>query len=185
MQECNDNKKKRHILYYDDDTDKQVTAAGVLIYKIENGKMALLLVEKEGKYEDIGGKVERGDDTIISVVMREVEEETNGVITGEDIRTRLIKAPYVYVGLSKYVVYIIEANEEERALEKEKFGSREKFTDKSRTIKWINLETIKDLIYQKYKINWRLKSGSLMDKLTNIEKGVKFNKSLFAKKLHS
>ena len=55
-----------------------VRAAGLLAYvKINGRRHYLLRNEKKGRWSDIGGKTDERDTDIISVIVREVTEETN------------------------------------------------------------------------------------------------------------
>ena len=58
--------------------EQPVRAAGLLAYVVIDGtKHYLLRSEKKGRWSDIGGKTDAVDEDIISVVVREVTEETN------------------------------------------------------------------------------------------------------------
>ena len=58
--------------------NQPVRAAGLLAYVVQNGKKHYLLrSEKKGRWSDIGGKTDERDTDIISVIVREVTEETN------------------------------------------------------------------------------------------------------------
>jgi len=174
-------KNKRTVMFLDDDPAKPVTAGGVIIYKYVKGKMMLLIIETDGKYEDIGGKIDPDDSDVFSAVAREVQEETNEQIMSEDILDRLKIASYVYVPRSKYVVYIVEATVQEKKLKKTDFGEMEEHDAFPRTIGWIARDALMKPQTIQYKMNWRLKSKELFDKLIDIEKDGMFKKKIFKK----
>lgn len=170
---------KRTIMYLNDDDAKPVTAAGALIYKRSAGKMKILIMENRNKYEDIGGKIDPTDESIYHAAGREIEEETNGMIKQDDIVERLKVAPYIYVPRSKYLIFIVEATKEEKKLKKDDFGDREIHDDFPRTIGWIRRDALTKSTVIQFKMNWRMKSKSLFDKLKDIENQFKFKKKMF------
>jgi hypothetical protein len=97
----------RTVMYLNDDDAKPVTAAGAVFYKNRGGKMMVLIMENDNKYEDIGGKIDPDDLSIQHTAGREIEEETNGCIMMDNLMDRLQIAQYVYVPASKYVIFII------------------------------------------------------------------------------
>ena len=173
-------KHERNTLYLDD--DRPVTASGALIYKNIKNKLYLLVSDNRNKYEDIGGKIDPEDATIQDAAGREIEEETNGMIKKKDIIDRLKKTTqYIYMPKSKYVVYLVEATENEQKLKKEDFGTKEIHDGFDRTIGWISREELCKPNVIKFKLNWRLKSKALFDKLSDIENKLKYKKNLFKK----
>lgn len=172
-------KNVRTVMYLEDDPAKPVTAGGVLIYKNINNKMKLLVIENNGKYEDIGGKIDADDSNIFSAVAREVQEETNSQIEADSIIERLENADYIYVAGSKYVIYIVEASDSEKKLRKKDFGDREEHDDFPRTIGWLSREELTKPAVITCKMNWRIRTKTLFDKLSTIEKSFKFSKKLF------
>lgn len=178
----NNNNNSRVVIYLDDDPAKPVTAGGVIIYKYVQNKMMVLIIEVEGKYEDIGGKIDPSDDDVFCAVAREVGEETNEMIKSEDIIDRLKLAQYIYVPKSKYVIYIVEATNNEKQLKKADFGDMENHDEISRTIGWIARDELMKPNNIRYKMNWRLKSKELFNQLIEIEKNVRYKRNLFARK---
>jgi 8-oxo-dGTP pyrophosphatase MutT (NUDIX family) len=172
-------KSKKITMYMCDDENKPVTAAGALFYKKVNKKLMLLVIETNNQYEDIGGKIDPSDETIYEAAAREIEEETNEVITKDSIIERLEEAQYIYVPRSKYIIFLIEANEEESKLTKQDFGDREIYEGYNRTIGWLSKEELVKEQTIKYKLNWRMKSKSLFEKLKEIENSYKFKKKFF------
>lgn len=170
---------KRTIMYLNDDDAKPVTAGGVLIYKKEKGNMMILVIDNSGKYEDIGGKIDPDDKTVYHAISREVEEETNSIIKSDTIIERLKDAQYIYVPNSKYVIFLVEATKYEMKLRKDDFGDKELHDNFPRTIGWISRHDIVNPEIIKFKMNWRMKSKSLFDKLLDIENQFKLKKKLF------
>ena len=84
-----------------------------------------MLIKSRGKYEDIGGRVDKQDKTIYDTVLREANEETNGVLNNISIFDRIKDSNYIYNAKSKYALFIIEATDAECKLESEIFGDKE------------------------------------------------------------
>ena len=146
-----------------------INSGGALFYKRENNKLKLLIVENKGKYEDIGIQI---DDTnnICHLLGLAIEESTNGKIKNKDIIERLEKASYIYIARFKYIIYFIEATDNEKQLKKEDFN---------KSIGWITRENLCCSSAIKYKINYRLKTKLFFDKLIEIEKKYKYKKNMF------
>ena len=159
----------KKIFYFEDDETKPIMAGGMTMYKIENKAIYLLLVEKLGELEDLGGKTDTKDNTIYDTVSREVFEESNGVFDKNDIKNRLPKAKYTYNQNSKYIIYIVQANDKEAKLTSDKFGDIESHNNKQRQIKWVSLKAFMNKIILKFKINHRLKNKYFFDNLKKIE----------------
>jgi 8-oxo-dGTP pyrophosphatase MutT (NUDIX family) len=64
--------------------DNWVSASGILFYKIINNECYLLLIKyndlKCDRYDDFGGCIDQCDQSIYDAMIRECQEETNGVI---------------------------------------------------------------------------------------------------------
>jgi hypothetical protein len=170
---------KRKRLYLNGDPDKPITASGVLIYKNVSGRMQLLIIYANNKYEDIGGKIDINDSSIYDSTGREIEEETNGVIKKQDIIDRLQNARYVYVPTAKYLVFIIKASSKEKKLQKTDFGNKEIHSNINRTIGWIDRYQFSNINIIKYKLNYRLRKKQIFDTLQSIENQFKYRKRLF------
>jgi hypothetical protein len=121
-------------------------AGGVLIYrKTGTGLEFLMIKNTEGRYEDIGGKTDRKDRSILDTIARETGEETNGVIAEAVVRRQLQTAALsVYNLNSKYVVYLIQANRYEAAVKSEQFGTIETHDQFPRTIHWVPSESVQN-----------------------------------------
>lgn len=174
-------KPKKFTFNLDNNEEHPVSAGGVLFYRKSKKSIDLLLVSSRGMFEDLGGRVDAADKTIFETVSREVKEESNKQFSKRDILKR-VKAcnNYIYMARSKYVVYILPATDEEAKLESSAFGDREIHDDIARTIKWIPLKNFLQKEVIEHKLNWRLKSKQLFDKLKQIENRVLSCKSVFS-----
>lgn len=174
---------ERKTIFYEDDPTQPVTAAGVILYRISGKAMELLLIYSRNKLEDIGGKIDKIDETIEEAAAREVEEETNGQITADQIIDRLNSAASnqkVYVKNSKYLIYLIKATNEERGLDKDDFGEYEDHDKIRRDIQWIGRDRVFSTSFIRGgKLNYRMRSKVLKDSLIHLEKSKKFTKSMF------
>ena len=61
-----------------------VRAAGILLYTYVRGQKWYLLRKAKGKWQDMGGKTDDHDSSIVETAIREACEETNGRIFCED-----------------------------------------------------------------------------------------------------
>jgi 8-oxo-dGTP pyrophosphatase MutT (NUDIX family) len=118
---------------------KHVFAAGVILSRLINGRIELLLQEKKGGFQDLGGKVDECDATVLDTITREASEETNGLLDKEDLKSRLSieEKYYYYIPHSKYLFTVLIATEKEAALEAEAFGSKEEGQGHERRILWV------------------------------------------------
>ena len=161
---------------------KEVKASGTLIYKFDDeNKMKLLLIKTNGKYEDIGGKKEKEDKDIYDIADREMKEETNNIIF--NVKDRLKKGQNIYLQKCKYVLFIIEALDDELKLTKNIFDNKELMNGKERTISWIDKSYLKNINTIKYKLNYRLRHKIIFDILDNIEEKQFFKKNILAQKI--
>ena len=121
-------------------------AGGVLIYRKTGAMVEFLMIKNtEGRYEDIGGKTDRKDRSILDTIARETGEETNGVIAEAVVRRQLQAAVLsVYNLNSKYVVYLLPANRYEATLKSEQFGTIETHDQFPRTIHWVSTESLQN-----------------------------------------
>lgn len=158
----------RKTFYLNDDSECPVMAAGVLIYKIKKNVVSVLLSKNRNVYEDLGGRVDLEDNTIFDTVVREVYEESNKKIDMQKVKKRLKTAEYFYSKKSKYVVYLIKANNKEKKLKSFDFGDKEIHDDIYRTIKWMKITKILDTT--KTKLNFRLLNKTLLERLFLLQK---------------
>jgi ADP-ribose pyrophosphatase YjhB (NUDIX family) len=148
-----------------------VYAVGTLIYKKspENNEIEFLLVKNcKNKFEDIGGKTENTDDNIYQTACREMEEETNKIVKGCDISERIKKTRNVVYNMkSKYLVFIIQANNNEEKLESSIFDNIEYFSKQKRTVEWVPFKIYKKYANEKM-LNFRLMVKYLFNRLETI-----------------
>lgn len=161
------------------DADQIVSSGGVLLYRFNDDQMELLLVNSRGGFEDFGGKIDNADKTIYKTVARETFEESNKLINKKTLESRLKTAPYVYVKRSKYVCFILEANNDESQLKSSDFGQIEIHDNIKRNVKWVKLSDFLKKEVIKYKLNWRLKSSALFSKLNEINNQRKLCDNMF------
>lgn len=162
----------RHIFNYDninehkmvtslksDDLYKNsISACGCLLYKIKNNKIELLLIKYENKnwplLDDFGGQIDNTDKSVYDAMVREIEEETNNVITGKIISKKKIVKTF-YNHHSKYHLLLIQVDDEYD--DTSIFGDFEKTDNIKRTIDWYPYKDVKN------KIAFRLKIKDLTD----------------------
>jgi len=146
--------------------ENDVTSGGVILYRIKNNSLQLLLSWSRGKYEDLGGTVDETDADIYHTISREVEEESNGLILAKDILTRIQTREPIYSKTSKYLAFIVKANDLESVLTSEQFGDKELHDNFERTIQWVPLIEFMNPVTIREKINFRLKNKYIFDALT-------------------
>jgi hypothetical protein len=156
---------KKAKFFFNNDTEFPITATGAFIYKIVDGKIFLLMINKlqETRYshEDIGGKVDMEDETIFHSASREIEEETNKVIPSKSIIDRLKSSECFYSQNSKYLIFFTKATKEEESLKKEDFGTGEDVDFILRTIDWMSLEDF-TILFFKRKFNPRISDKRIL-----------------------
>ena len=125
-----------------------IRAGGVIIYRKINNHIEFLLIKKLigniERYEDIGGKTDKNDETEFDTIARETCEETNSIINEQIIKKQLEYSKSCYNLKSKYVLYFIKANKYERKLKSHVFGDIETHDSIHRTIEWVNTKMIID-----------------------------------------
>ena len=162
------------MFYYKDDEENPIKAAGIILYKNIDGNSYLLFIvkEKEIVYEDLGGKVEKTDSSILETMAREASEESNGLLKKESLMERLEKmvennyTGFYYTNRSKYLFAVVDATDSEEWLTTEDFGDTElnnPYIDK-RKIEWVATKDIKnkDLFF-------RLRSPVFLRDLKNVK----------------
>lgn len=128
-----------------------VSAGGCLFY---NNKNQLLLIkyadEKWNLLDDLGGKVDESDMTISDTIVREVVEETNGVINAVQIRGLLMNSEglHFYCKSSKYYLILIEVGDNFYP-NTEVFGDSEGHDKIQRTIRWYNFNDVQNVLAQR------------------------------------
>jgi hypothetical protein len=149
----NKNKSKSRPTFYKD--DHEIRAGGILFVKHQDttaststtsstSTIEVLLSLKQNRYEDIGGKTDPVDQSIYDTISREVQEETNGLITSYHVQKQLqVKhnsSHFIIHG--KYLLYIIQANSFERNVTSSDFGETELLYDIPRTMHWVPIKQL-------------------------------------------
>lgn len=113
-----------------------VRAAGILLYTYVNGQKWFLFRKAKGKWQDMGGKTDVQDTSIVDTAIREATEETNGKLFSVDdtytcCQTRLRNMlsngrghRIRYNKRSKYVLFIVRVDDLKK-LPMSRFGSCE------------------------------------------------------------
>lgn len=165
------------MFYYKDDEENPVKSAGIILYKNVDGNSYLLFIIKENKekgvvYEDLGGKVENTDESILQTMAREACEESNGLLDKQSLLSRLDSlveqnyTSFYYTKRSKYLFAVLDATDNEELLTSEDFGDKELNNPYNfkRKIDWIATKDIKnkDLFF-------RLRSPVFLRDLKNVK----------------
>jgi 8-oxo-dGTP pyrophosphatase MutT (NUDIX family) len=156
----------RPTFYFNNDNSKPIRAGGILFYKKINNQPYFLLIDNiYSKWlEDIGGKTDYNDKSINNTIIREVGEETNLLINKKCVYSVLLKnSKKLYCEYSKYLLYLVEADEYISNLTTENFGDVEKHTGFDRKINWYPRDQIK-----KTKLNPRLNIKELFQFIDNL-----------------
>lgn len=161
----NKNKVRFHL------NNQEICAGGVILYRMINSNIELLLIKSRDKYEDFGGKIDKGDVDIYDTIAREVKEESNNLIDYDSIMLRIkdTNNKPVYVKYSKYLVFILEANDLEKELTSEMFGTHEIHDNINRTVHWISMTDFLNLTERK-EVNFRLINKPFFDALGALKK---------------
>jgi len=161
-------------MWFGNDLKKPIDTFGVLFYKSVKNKMVILMEENGGMYEDIGGKIDTGYDQLVPMVAWIVEQKTNGIVEKSSFMARIKNSHQIYIVRSKHVIFIVEADCREKKLKKTDFS-----TIGSSKIGWIQREQLKNPAVLNFKVNQRIRSKTLLTRLSEIENGFKFKKSMF------
>ncbi len=143
----NKTKDNRPTFYFRNDTSKPLRAGGILFYKKINNEPYFLMIDNaySGYLEDIGGKTDEKDNNINSTIIREVDEETNSLINKEYVTMELLKNyTKLYCKYSKYILYVVEADDYVSSLSTENFSDVEIHTGFNRKIYWYSREQVKN-----------------------------------------
>ena len=152
----------------DSDIEVPITSGGVILYR-RNKELELLLITNRGKYEDLGGRADISDKNIYETVAREAYEESNNLINKKSILDRIKTSEYFISKTAKYIVFIIEANQEESKLLSEQFGNIEIHDNIPRIISWIPISEFLDTKTIKDKMNFRLKNRYIFEYLKSLK----------------
>jgi len=153
--------------YFIDESNREICAGGVILYKKIDSDIHLLLINSRGGYEDFGGGIDANDNDIYETVAREAEEESNGLLKKADIMKRLVKTHYMYNARSKYVVFFIKATDNEKTMTSEMFGSTELHDDIPRTVEWLSAKEFFNLIAKK-QLNFRIVNKEIFAEINRI-----------------
>lgn len=154
-----------------------ILTMGVIIYKKSGKDLSILITLKDAKYEDMYMNYDQADTNPCKTMIQGIKMRTNDKIC---IAMERIKNGYsVYIPKSKHLVFIIEADNNEMKLVKEDFGFSDHGDNKYRTIGWINRSELAKSSVIHFKLNQRIKSKTLFDKLYNIESNFRISCKLF------
>ena len=148
----------RPTFFANNDENQPIRAGGVVFYKSDPvTKQIKMLMQytkridqktniKRNVYEDIGGKTDEKDNNINDTIMREVVEETNGIITKEIVKEHLDKdhnkmTQGYYLKHSKYYLILVEANKSIINIDRRAFG-KEEINGKIRQFHWIDVNRL-------------------------------------------
>lgn len=138
-----------------------ITAGGCLFYKIVDGEIWLLLIKYSSPehplLDDFGGKADITDRSIMQTIMRELSEETNGIITGEDIEHLVNVSPAFYNKQSKYYVKVVCVDNSFYP-DTTVFGDFEGVDYISRTVGWYKFNEVRDKLAHRLQLNEQLMS---------------------------
>jgi len=140
-----------------------IKAGGAILYKYMNGKLYFLMIYKGNTYEDLGGKSKVSDRTYYSMICREVMEESNNLIILKEYK--LSNHYNIYLAHAKYMLYFLEATNEQSKLEEEDFGLVETAENIKRSIKWVDVDNLFG-----HNINNRLNSDLFFDAIKYLSK---------------
>lgn len=117
-----------------------ISACGCIFYK-KNKQMLLIKYKNNDLLDDLGGKVECVDDTPYDTIIREVYEETNGIITPNMMDFFLCNYEYnKYYNRSSKYFFITILVPDDLFEDTTVFGNYENNIE--RTINWYNYDDI-------------------------------------------
>ncbi len=144
-------KEERKAFYYEDDREKPILAAGVLLVKNNEVLVQKLPKDDSFQFSDFGGKVDMTDISILETLSRELSEEINCGIylkknkvylheleLREMIEKNMVKQ--IYAPNCKYLVAFVNFDEKKYGLDMEKIGNKEDHDNIERTVQWITGE---------------------------------------------
>ncbi len=129
--------------------EKSIFAAGCLFYKFVNNEPYVLLIKysdpKWTRLDDLGGRIDMTDVSLDAAIIREVREESNGVIDAETMR-KLLNNPSTltfYHKRGKYCLKMVKVDDSFYP-DTTVFGKRELTDDIERTIAWYKYYDVVD-----------------------------------------
>ena len=133
--------------------NKKITAGGLLIMDFDNDKCLLQYTTKKNRFEDLGGKVDKEDDTIVHTIIRELYEESNKLIGSENNQVNFKNTQFFYIKECKYILAVIDSKNINIEKDLLKYGIIEEHTELDRYLVWID---IKNILNNKVTINPRI-----------------------------
>lgn len=126
----------RPIFYFNNDPKLEIKAGGLLLYRFNKNinNFELLMINKNNVYEDFGGKTDCLDKNIHDTIIREVIEESNGLLNKSFLNKVINKSNSIYKNKSKYLLLIAKTNE---YFDPNEFGKCEIEKNISRKVEWI------------------------------------------------
>ena len=140
---------------------RSIASGGVLMVKPSG--YVLLIKNTHPNWtllDDLGGRTELSDQSIWDTIIREVEEESNGLINLA--QSVLQQSPQVYVPASKYLCCLIKVDDHEYN-DTSIFGEREIADNILRTLHWMKYD---DQLQQK--MSHRLQSQDIIKEIKKI-----------------
>jgi 8-oxo-dGTP pyrophosphatase MutT (NUDIX family) len=139
-----------------------ISAGGCLFYKRnKQGEIELLLIKYKDpgwpRLDDLGGQIDKTDETILDAIIREASEETNHVITKNMMHNLLLKnyTQTFYNKKAKYFMLFIEVDDDFFP-DTSVFGDLEVEDNIERTIKWYKYQDIKSELAYRLSLNENL-----------------------------
>jgi ADP-ribose pyrophosphatase YjhB (NUDIX family) len=145
-----------------------ISACGCLFYKIVNSRVQLLLIQYDHPnsrlLDDFGGKIDENDETVVDTIARETSEETNNLITKEDLKEWIHNDPKIltfYNKCSKYYLKLIEVKEQRSNfllfdIDMDRFGTMEITEKIQRKVNWFDYEKNKSRLAERLAKNKEL-----------------------------
>lgn len=118
-----------------------IRAAGIIPYFTDDDNLVthFLMINKDGVYEDFGGKTDSTDGTVYETAVREAEEESNGVLKRSELASNIFGANTYISQNSKYVVFFVPV---QCMYNPEIFGKREEHDGIDRTVEWLTSDEL-------------------------------------------
>ena len=162
-------KNNRPTFYYNNDYNNEIRAGGIILYKftIDMKEPQYLMIKYNGKYEDFGGRTDMIDKCYQDTVLREAEEESNGILNLMHTYDLVMNSKPVYSKQSKYVTYLVKTDND---YDPNDFSDREYHDNISRTVEWVSHSTLIDKKFTINKLHNRLLFKKFFDKLKSIHK---------------
>ena len=158
--------------YFIDDNDCQILAAGVLPYrynkKIHDYEFLMIKYFKNNIpfYSDFGGCVDKNDIDINMTIAREADEESNGILSQNDVYENLYHGIFLLNLKSKYLVVLCSIKYiTKKKIKEEMFGNVEIHDNIERTVEWISLTQLMNNEFKNH-LNFRLRFRDFFKELS-------------------